>query len=385
MYNSKVVFGAACMGMLFFGMAMITLGSIIPDLSIKINLDEVSAGTLFSILPVGILAGSLTFGPIADRFGYRLLLSLSSFVLFTGFEGIAFAPSKGFIIIFILIIGFSGGVINGATNAVVADTNESNKGAALSLLGAFFGIGALGMPLVLGLLKNIFRFEVIVASTGVLTFAAGIFFLLIKYPPPKQTKGIEISDLMRLVKDKLLIFIAIFLFFQSSFEGIINNWTTTYLIGRLDVRQSYALYGLSAYIAGMTVMRLTTGTVLSKIKESNLLYLCFGMILTGLSFTTFGKTLYTIIPGLFILGAGLSAGFPVMLGFTGIRFAELSGTAFSLILAFGLIGNMLVNYCMGLIAKNYGIVHLTTVAFGQLVILFLLAIVILQILRKQSP
>ena len=61
-----------------------------------------------------------------------------------------------------------------------------------------------------------------------------------------------------------------------------------------------ALYEATAYIAGMTVMRLTTGTVLSKIKESNLLYLCFGLILTGLSFTTFGKTLYTIIPGLFI-------------------------------------------------------------------------------------
>ena len=191
MYNRKLVFGAACTGMLFFGIAMITLGSIIPDLTIKLNLDEVSAGTFFSILPIGILAGSLAFGPIADRFGYRLLLAVSSFLLFAGFEGIAFSTSKAVITIFILLIGFSGGAINGATNAVVADTNDTNKGAALSLLGAFFGIGALGMPLVLGLLKNIFRFEVIVASTGVLTFAAGIFFLLIRYPLPKQSKGLQ--------------------------------------------------------------------------------------------------------------------------------------------------------------------------------------------------
>jgi FHS family glucose/mannose:H+ symporter-like MFS transporter len=384
MYNRNLVFGAACMGMLFFGIAMITLGSIIPDLTIKIKLDAVSAGTLFSILPIGILAGSLAFGPIADRFGYRLLLSLSSFMLFAGFEGIAFSPSKGLIILFILVIGFAGGVINGATNAVVADISTTNKGAALSLLGAFFGFGALGMPLVLGLLRDIFRFEVIVASTGILTFAAGIIFLLIRYPLPKKSKGISASEVFTLIRDRLLILIALFLFFQSSFEGIINNWTTTYLTGRLELRQSYALYGLSAYVAGMTVMRLTTGTVLSNIKESKLLYICFGMILTGLIFTTFGNTLYTIIPGLFILGAGLSAGFPVMLGFTGTRFAELSGTAFSLVLAFALIGNMLVNYCMGLIAKNYGIAHLTTVAFGQLIILFSLSLVILGILRKNN-
>jgi FHS family glucose/mannose:H+ symporter-like MFS transporter len=384
MFNRKMVFGAACMGMLFFGMAMITLGSIIPDLTVKIKLDEVSAGTLFSILPIGILAGSLAFGPIADRFGYRLLLSISSFLLFAGFEGIAFSNSKALIIFFILIVGFSGGVINGATNAVVADISITGKGAALSLLGAFFGFGALGMPLVLGLLKNIFRFEVIVASTGILTFAAAIIFLMIRYPAPKKSKGISSSEIFTLIRDKLLIFIAIFLFFQSSFEGIINNWTTTYLIGRLDVRQSYALYGLSSYVAGMTVMRLATGTILSDIKESRLLYICFGMILTGLVFTTSGNTLYTIIPGLFILGAGLSAGFPVMLGFTGTAFAALSGTAFSLILAFALIGNMLMNYCMGLIAKNYGIVHLTTVAFGQLIILVSVASIILKTLKNNK-
>lgn len=300
MYNRKMVFGAACMGMLFFGMAMITLGSIIPDLSIKIRLDEVSAGTLFSILPIGILAGSLAFGPIADRFGYRLLLSLSSFMLFAGFEGIAFANSKALITFFILVVGFSGGAINGATNAVVADISTTGKGSALSLLGAFFGFGALGMPLVLGLLRDIFRFEVIVASTGILTFAAGMIFLMISYPLPKKSKGIAASEVFKLIRDKLLIFIAIFLFFQSSFEGIINNWTTTYLTGRLDIRQSYALYGLSSYVAGMTVMRLTTGTVLSEIKESKLLYLCFGMILAGLVLITSGNTLYTIIPRTFL-------------------------------------------------------------------------------------
>jgi len=384
MYNRKVVFGAACTGMLFFGIAMITLGSIIPDLTIKLHLDEVSAGTFFSILPIGILAGSLAFCPIADRFGYRLLLAISSFLLFAGFEGIAFSPSKGLIIFFILLVGFSGGAINGATNAVVADTSETNKGAALSLLGAFFGFGALGMPLVLGLLKNIFSFEVIVASVGFVTLCGGIFFLLIKYPVPKQSKGIRLSDVLRLLKDKLLIFIAIFLFFQSSIEGIINNWTTTYLIGRLDLSQRYALYGLSSVVAGVTVMRLLTGTVLGKIKESKLLFYGFGLTLFALLIITFTNSTVIIITGLFILGAGLSSGFPLMLGFTGTRFAELSGTAFSLVLAFALIGNMLINYSMGLIARSYGIIHLTTVAFIELFVLILFASIILKTLKNNK-
>ena len=54
-------------------------------------------------------------------------------------------------------IGFGGGIINGGTNALVADISAENKGANLSLLGVFFGIGALGMPLLLGVLSKHFH------------------------------------------------------------------------------------------------------------------------------------------------------------------------------------------------------------------------------------
>jgi hypothetical protein len=37
------------------------------------------------------------------------------------------------------VLGFGGGIINGSTNAVVADISSEDKGANLSLLGVFFG------------------------------------------------------------------------------------------------------------------------------------------------------------------------------------------------------------------------------------------------------
>jgi MFS family permease len=169
MYRKQLIFWSACAGMLLFGIALITLGSIAPDLREKFNLDDLSAGTLFSILPFGMLTGSLLFGPIADRYGYKILLSVSCLFLFAGFEGIAFASSKNLITISVFLVGCGGGAINGATNAMVADISERDKGAKLSLLGVFFGIGALGMPLVLGIMKYWFNFEVIVAAVGIIT------------------------------------------------------------------------------------------------------------------------------------------------------------------------------------------------------------------------
>ena len=48
------------------------------------------------------------------------------------------------------LFGLGGGAVNGATNALVSDISEKDKGANLSLLGVFFGLGALGMPFILG-------------------------------------------------------------------------------------------------------------------------------------------------------------------------------------------------------------------------------------------
>ena len=84
------------------------------------------------------------------------------------------------------LFGLGGGAINGATNAVVSDISKTEKGANLSLLGIFFGLGSLGMPLLIGLLKDRVGFDVILGTVGFFTFIITIFFLLLRFPEPKQ-------------------------------------------------------------------------------------------------------------------------------------------------------------------------------------------------------
>ena len=376
-YSKKVVFWAACAGMLLFGISLISLGSVAAELREKLNLDNIEAGTLFSILPLGILTGSLLFGPIADKYGYRVLLSVSCVLMFAGFEGIAYSPSAGLLKIFIYFFGLGGGAVNGATNSLVSDISDKDKGANLSLLGVFFGVGALGMPLISGILKSRFNFEVILTGVGILTLAAAIVFLLIKFPPPKQKEGVPVSKSISLIKDNVLIMIAFFLFFQSGFEGIINNWTTTFLVEQYSIQQSYALYALSAFVAGMTVMRLLNGSILRSVQPGRILTASFGMILLALILLKTGHSITISVTGLIILGAGLASGFPVMLGFVGNRFNELSGTAFSLVLFIALFGNTLINYGMGIIAQSFGIQHLITFAFAETFIMMVLFFIIL--------
>ncbi len=366
------------MGMLLFGIAMITLGSVIPDLRTKLGLDDISEGTLFSILPLGIMAGSLMFGPLADRNGYRMLLTVSCVILFAGFEGLAFSGTVWSLRLFVLLIGIGGGAMNGATNALVSDISDVSKGANLSLLGVFFGLGALGLPLITGLLRDIVNYKFIISAVGLLSLITGFFFLSIRFPPPKQERKAPLSQDLLIIKDRTFLLISFFLFFQGSFEGIINNWTTSYIMDQFNVQPDKALFALSAFVAGIAAMRIITGGLMRSLPEEKMFSGCFVLIVIGL---TVLKTVYSYsfaVASLFIIGAGLSYGFPVMLGFIGNRFNKVSGTAFSIALVIALVGNMSVNYAMGFVAEFFGIRYLTTVAFGELVLMALMSVAILR-------
>lgn len=384
MYKKRLVFWAACIGILFFGMAITTLGSVVPQLRIKFHLNDISTGTLFSILPFGILMGSLFFGPFCDRYGYRILLALTCFSMFIGFEGIAYAPSHVILKICVFLFGLGGGAINGATSALVSDISEKDKGANLSLLGVFFAIGALGMPFVLGILENRLSYEIILSIIGIATFIMGVFYILIKFPPPKHAGGLPVAKSLSLLKDSVLLLIAFFLFFQSAFEGIINNWTTTYLSGYLHILPGKALYGLSLFVVGMTVMRLLLGSLFRNTNAQKIWTISLSLLLAGLLFLSLGKSFYPAVAGLILIGAGLAAGFPIMLGYVGDRFKELSGTAFSIAFVIALIGNMIINYSMGFIVQKYGVRQLTTVGFIEFLIMTILCIAILKKLNKNN-
>ena len=153
MTGHRAVFAAACLGMLLFGVTLTTLGAVLPPLIVRYGLEKADAGSLLALMSLGILAGSLVFGPVVDRYGYRPVLLAGAAGGGAGTGGDrrgavgdrVLAPAM-------LAFGFGGGLLNGATNALVADISAGGAQVGLALLGVFFGLGAFGVPLVLGLL-----------------------------------------------------------------------------------------------------------------------------------------------------------------------------------------------------------------------------------------
>jgi MFS family permease len=359
MYSKHLVFTAACLGMLLFGIVFLSLGSVNNMLAERFELDDNAIGTLTALLPLGILIGSAVFGPVVDVFGYRWLLVGAALVVGGALEGVAFAGSKWHVQLFIFLIGLGGGVLNGATNALVADVSEGKRGARLSLLGVFFGIGALSMPTAIAALSHRLSLTAIVAGIGATVLLPAAFCLAIQFPPPKQRtdKFLTLAGLKFLV-DPFFLFAALALAVQSGMEGMSNDWMTRYFrnvkIADPPSAEGLAQLALVALTGAMMTARIALARFLHRIGSWIVLYVSVAIAACG-AFLLWQSPNYGLsVPAVALIGAGLAAAFPVMLGLIGDRYPQQTGTAFSTIFVTALIGNMTINKSFGYVAQLHG-------------------------------
>lgn len=354
-YRHRLVFAAACVGMLVFGIVLTTLGAVLPSIIQRHGLDRTEAGSLLALMSLGILAGSLVFGPVVDRRGYKGMLAAAVVLIALGLEGIAFAPSIALLAASAITIGFGGGLINGGTTALVADISAEGRAAGLAYLGVFFGIGAFGVPLVLGLLRERFGDAGIVAVIGALVALVPAYYAAVRFPEPKQPQGFPLRQAAVLLRDPVLVLLGVTLFFESGMEITVGGWTATYVNQELGLSPERALYLLSLYWLGMTGARLASGWLLKRVSTVAVLLSSLGVAFAGALILIGARTTASAGAGTLLAGAGFAAVFPIILGYVGDRYERLSGTAFGVVLVMALMGGTALPYVTGVLGDAFGL------------------------------
>ena len=344
------VLAAGFIGMTFFGLAFVVMGAVLPSLITRFSLDNAVASTIAGLLPVGILVGSLMFGPIVDRYGYKLLIVCSSVVTAIGLEMLAFSSEVSLIRLSIFLIGLGGGSLNGLTNALISDaSNDHSRASNLSILGIFYALGAITVPLIYAPLSKSVPYTTIVSFAGALVALSVLYFLFVKFPEEKQKQGVPFGKLLTLAKEPVMLLLSFVLFFQSGLEGILNSWISTYMNTVKGLNTEFALYALGFISVGILTSRILTSYLLKVFPKLTILTISMLITSLGMGLIVLADSKFSAIAGTFTMGLGYASTFPIVLGTIGDKFKEISGTAFSFALVIGLTGNTLLNLLVGIV------------------------------------
>ena len=328
--------------MSFFGMAMLSLAPILG----KLNELVAGANALPATMSLGILLGTVIFGPVVDRFGYKWLMVIASVLALAGVQGLANFQEISLLHISIFCLGFGGGVLNGETNALASDIYDDDKrGGRIALVGAFYCIGALAWTF-MNLFTDDFTIPLNIVSVVMAVFI--IYFICIAFPAAKPAESVGLKQSLGLFKYPALLFLALVLFFESGFEGAQGNFSALFMVEGKGLDATAAKLAMTLFTVGMVAGRLPLGKVLARIGNLGALYTYLGIGLVGVLLLAFasGTPVWAYI-ALILIGFGIAATYPVILNYVGSAFREQSGTAMSIALFVGLLGQFTCNKVAG--------------------------------------
>lgn len=355
-YNTTKVFIAACLGLAFFGIVMLSLGVLLPPL----NAVYPNANILAPVMSAGIICGTLVFGPVMDKFGYKWLLICGAAVLLLGIMGLAYVHEFYMLVLSIFCVGIGGGILNGETNALVSDIYDSDKrGSRISLLGACYCIGALLWTLAC----TFVNYKYALVAVAAIMVISIIYFIIIDFPNAKsddaapdsmQADGESVGNSSSFLRKLtyLLSFpaftgLALVLFMQSGFEGISGSFTTQFFENS-GMSGKAATFSLTVFTIGMLCGRFILSYLMSVMRD-------IFVFLIYISVALFGVLLILFMPsnivccylGMALLGFGIGSTYPVVFNVIGEKFRHISGSAFSVIMFMALWGQFVYNAVIG--------------------------------------
>jgi FHS family glucose/mannose:H+ symporter-like MFS transporter len=352
----KVLFGAAATGIFVFGIVMAVLGTLfgLPEMRQRLQIDLAQQGSVFLLLYGGILLATLVAGPVIDSIGNKVILVTSAALVASGMAGFSYAHSFGGSAIPALLLGLGGGGLNTSTNALVSDLYREDRGPMLNVLGIFYGIGALGIPLLAAVITGHFPIAPQLLICAGLAGACALLFLGLRFPEASATRGFSFLEMVSVARFPGVLVLGFLLFCQSGNEASIGGWTSTY-VAETGLRPRAATLILAGYWAALIVGRLLAARMLRFIGKRQLVLVSGLGALAGAFILLMSRVGGLLVAGVLLIGLSYAGIFPTALAIAGDTYRKMTGTVFGLLFAIALLGGMSFPWAVGQISQRLGV------------------------------
>src|SRR5260370_27232147 len=287
------LFLAGGAAMFVFGITLAALGAVfgMAEVRARIHVDLAQQGDIFLTLYFGVFISKIIVGPVIDSFGNKIVLTVSACLVVAGLLGFSVAQSFSPALVSAFILGFGGGGLNTASNALVADLYPDNRGRMLNLLGVFYGCGAV---LIVSSSKDLLPVGMTLAAI------CAIAYLVLPFPQPKEAVGFSLFASVRAAKYPMVMVFAALLFCESGNESAIGSWTSTYT-------GSNAI--LAAYLGGLIIGRVLGAKIVAYIRKERLVFISGIGSAIGTAVLVASESLLTMAVCAVIVGLSFAAAY----------------------------------------------------------------------------
>ncbi len=319
----------------------------------RLHIDLSQQGSLFLQFYLGIFCASLVVGPVIDHVGNKANLFVSCVLVSVSMVWLAFARSFTSASAAAILLGLGGGGLNTCTNALVSDVYGDERGPMLNLLGIFFGIGAMLIPLLAASIEGHFTISQLLLSCAVLAAVCAFGYGLLPFPA-KTGQVFSLRETIRGAKFEGIGLLALILFLESGNEACIAGWTSTF-VNTIGYSARTAALVLASYWAALMISRILAARVLRGMGKSHLVLISALTSLLGCVTLLSARSLMMLLGGTALIGLSYGPIFPTTLAIAGDRYQERAGTVFGLLFSIALLGGMLFPWSAGEVAQHLGV------------------------------
>ena len=339
-----------------FGIVLAILGTVfgLPEMRARLQIDLSQQGNLFLLLYFGIFISSFAVGPLIDSVGNKANLFVSSLLVSAAMIWFAFAHSFASASMAAVLLGVGGGGLNTCTNALVSDVYGDERGPMLNLLGIFFGIGAICVPLLAASIEGHFTIPQLFLFCAMLAAICAFGYALLSFPPARANQEFSVRALVGVAKYEGVLLLAFILFLASGNEACIGGWTSTF-VNTIGYSARTATLVLASYWAALMVSRMIAARLLQEIGKSQLVLAVALISLCGCAVLLATRSLILLFAGTVLIGLSYGPIFPTTLAIAGDRYSERAGTVFGLLFSIALMGGMLLPWTVGQVSQRLSV------------------------------
>lgn len=342
--------------MLVFGIVFAVLGTVfgLPAMRLRLHINLAQQGNFFFLLYLGIFSASLLIGPLIDHLGHKPNLFLSSSVVTAAMVLFAAADSYRFAALAAILLGLGGGGLNLCTNVLVSEVYGERRGPMLNVLGIFFGVGAISLPLLAAVIEGHLTIPQMFLICAVLAGACALAYAIISFPSSRPKQAFSLRDLYAITRYDGILLLASILFAESGNEASIAGWTSTYVnSGGYPPRAATLV--LAGFWAALMFSRLLAARLLKGIGKARIIFGNALIALVGCLLLLSARSLVLLALGTALIGLSYGPIFPTTLAIAGDHYRQRAGAVFGLLFSVALIGGMLFPWAVGHFSEKFSV------------------------------